>query len=496
MDNQSLWKAVLGRIELSISKANFVTWFKDTDIVSREESTFVVRVPNGFAKEWLENKYNSVILQSLRDLGEDASRIRCVIHVPQSFSKPEKSFSQPVAQAPRSVDAVVQSSGASLQGSVTSPPAQHFSGNSAQSSGFSQQAGQSSPETNDYFRRFADTNINPRYTFDNFVPGEHNELALAACCAVTDSLGQKYNPLFIYGGVGLGKTHLLQSIGNAVLANGPDRRVLYITSERFTNTLIEAIRNQTVSDFKDFYQSIDLLIIDDVQFLSGKEKTQQEFFHIFNTLHQLNKQIVISSDRPPKAIPTLEERLQSRFEWGMITDVGRPDLETRVAILRSKSTEKGFSVPEESLRYIAENVKNNVRELEGALNRVIVSCEFMQTMPTLEYVQKALQPILYDQKNKGVHNKQVIEAVCDFYSVSLEDLVGKGRKKSVAHPRQVAMFILRTELGMSYPSIGDLFGGRDHSTVLHAYEKVSKTVKAGAKVKEEISFIKEKLYSL
>jgi chromosomal replication initiator protein len=302
--------------------------------------------------------------------------------------------------------------------------------------------------------------------------------------------------LFIYGGVGLGKTHLLQSIGNEVTAKDPTRRVKYITSERFANELIDSIRNQTVNDFKTAYQAIDLLIIDDVQFLAGKEKTQNEFFHIFNALYQINKQIVISSDRPPKAIATLEERLRSRFEGGMIADIGKPDLETRIAILRTKTTEKNFYLDEEAIRFIAENVKNNIRELEGALNRIIAACEFNKKLPTLKFVQQTLAEIISSGKKKGVQAQHVIEAVCAYFSVNNKELIEKGRKKEIAYARQVAMYLMRTELSASYPGIGSQFGGRDHTTALHAFEKISREIESDEKVQEDVAVLREKIYAV
>lgn len=457
MNNEELWKAALGEIELSISKANFSTWFKDTAIVSNDKGKLVIGVPNGFAKEWLENKFNSCIIKALRNLQHDIRELNCVI------------YSQGIPARSRDIDAV-KAPGAkkekvfSLSGIVP--------------------------------HALADSNLNDRYTFENFVVGENNELARAACFAVSQNLGRLYNPLFIYGGVGLGKTHLLQSIGNEILRNDPAKKIKYITSEAFTGELIDSIKNQKIAEFKNNYQKIDLLIIDDVQFLSGKEKTQNEFFHIFNALYQINKQIVISSDRPPKAIPTIEERLRSRFEGGMITDIGRPDLETRMAILRAKMAEKDFFIEEDSIKYIAENIKNNIRELEGALNKVIASCEFNKKAPSLPFTKQVLAEVISSGRKKGVNNKNIISAVSDFYEINSHDLINKGRKKEIVRPRQIAMYLMRSELGSSYPSIGECFGGRDHTTALHAFEKIGIELENDEKLKEDVETLKERIYSI
>lgn len=458
MTNEELWQAALGEIELSISKANFVTWFKNTTILSNKDGQVTIGVPNGFAKEWLENKYQSYVLKALQNFQEDVRGISCSIY---NFQR------DPV----KSVDAV-----------QTPDPVQ--------------KVGAPAESSYDFVRVSQENSLNPRYLFDNFIVGESNELARAACYAVSQNLGNVYNPLFIYGGVGLGKTHLLQSIGNELLRGTPNKKIKYITSERFANELIESIKNQTVNKFKEEYQKIDLLIIDDIQFLSGKEKTQNEFFHIFNVLYQINKQIVISSDRPPKAIPTIEERLRSRFEGGMIADVGRPDLETRMAILKTKAAERGLSIDDEINKFIAENVKNNIRELEGALNRIIAVSDFNKKTPSIKLVREALSEIISSGKKKGIRSKHITDAVSSFYGIDNKKLFGKGRKKEIAKARQVAMFLMRDELGASYPGIGEQFGGRDHTTALHAYDKISKEAEDNEKLKEELGLIKEKIYAI
>jgi chromosomal replication initiator protein len=458
MTNDELWQAALGEIELSISKANFITWFKNTSILSIKDGCVTIGVPNGFAKEWLENKYNLYILRSLRNIQENIREVSCLITT--NHSGPQRK--QPI-------DAVIP---------LKSSPLEQAAIN------------------RELTRDNQDHNLNARYVFENFIVGSSNELARAACYAVSQNLGRIYNPLFIYGGVGLGKTHLLQSIGNEVIKRDQTRKVKYITSERFTNELINSIKNQKINAFKEYYQNIDLLIIDDIQFLSGKEKTQEEFFHIFNFLYQLNKQIVLSSDRAPKAIPTLEERLRSRFEGGMIADVSRPDLETRVAILKQKAISENMDVSDEAIEFIASNINTNIRELEGALNRVSVSAQLTNHEVTLDFVTSLLSDLFSSGKKKGVTHKHIIQVISDFYDIKAEDLLIKGRKKEVVRPRQVAMYLMRNELNYSYPGIGEKLGGRDHTTAMHAFLKISKELEVNKKLAEDIAFLREKLYSI
>jgi chromosomal replication initiator protein len=455
MTNDELWQAAMGEIELSISKANFITWFKNTAIASIKDGHVVIGVPNGFAKEWLENKYNLHILRALRNFKDNVKSVSCIIATIQNSEFPRE----------HSVDAII------APPKITSPFPK-------------------SPPIS------FETNLNPKYIFENFVVGSSNELAKAACFAVSQNLGAVYNPLFIYGGVGLGKTHLIQSIGNEILRNNPTIRVKYITSERFTSELIDSIKNQKINEFKEYYQKIDLLIIDDIQFISGKEKTQEEFFHIFNYLYQLNKQIVLSSDRPPKAIQILEERLRSRFEGGMIADVSRADFETRVAILRQKALEEGLSISEEAIEFIAQNVKNNIRELEGALNRVSVSAQLTKQAITLDYASRVLSELISSGKKKGITHKHILKVVSGFYDIAPDDLLAKNRKQEIVRPRQIAMYLMRSELQYSYPGIGEKLGGRDHTTAIHAFEKIAAALKNDEKLLEEITLLREQLYTI
>lgn len=475
MTHDELWKAVLSEIELSISKAQFGTWFTGTSIISLDEQCAHICVANGFAKEWLENKYNLTILKALNNLGHPVRQIKCSVETPSSTPQSQSRHSRPM-----SVDAVQPAS-------PPSPPTKNTFQNTFSPS--------TPPPPSQPTHSTKNSNINPRYTFDNFIVGNNNELARAACLAVCQDLGNIYNPLFLYGGVGLGKTHLLQSIGNAVLNTGEDRRILYISSEKFTQELITSIKKQTVDQFKDHYSTIDLLIIDDVQFLSGREKTQNEFFHIFNTLYQQNKQIVLSSDRPPKAIATLEDRLRSRFEGGMIADIDKPDFETRIAILQEKSYEKNLTLQEEVLHFIAENITQNIRELEGALNRILAIQQFRQ-LPTiaLEEVQNILKDSITSGKKKAISQQDILKTISEFYEISTQDLKQKGRKKEVATARQIAMYLMRKELNMPYTGIGRCFNGRDHTTALHAFEKIGRLIEADEKMKKDVLYLKEKIY--
>jgi len=452
MSNEELWKAVLGEMELSLSRANFITWFKNTAVVARDKNSIFVSVPNGFIKEWLENKFNKKILQSIRNLSPEIREVKYSIGKPkpelikQDISKIilDKEF-EATSEAP--LDADIDKN----------------------------------------------TNLNRKYSFDSFVIGSNNELAHAACLAVTKSLGKLYNPLFLYGGVGLGKTHLLQAVGNKI-TEIKERRVLYIPAERFTANIIEAIRNKNIEDLKSHYARLDLLIIDDIQFIAGKEKTQDIIFSTFNELYGRNKQIILSSDRPPAAIPALEERLRSRFEGGMIADVSEPDFETRLAILKQKIDSKDGDLSDDVLIYIATHIQKNVRELEGSLNRVLAFAQIYNRVPDLKEVKNILNTYLNTPYRK-TSPQTILKAVADFYSITSNDLIKRSRKKEVVKPRQVAMFLLRDETKLSFPEIGQKLGGRDHSTVIHACEKIRAEAAIDEPLKQELILIKERVYN-
>lgn len=449
MDRKQIWQTVLAELEVSISKANFTTWFQNTELVSYKNQCAVISVPNLFAKEWLETKYQKLIWSALHNILKE--RVKEIRYEISNLRK------QPLIP-PRGIE---------IEEEVTS------------------------------LSRASDdeTNLNPRYTFENFIVGSNNELARAACHAVACNPGATYNPLFIYGGVGLGKTHLLQAVGNEIWKRFRDKKVKYISSERFTSELVKAIGRHDVDYFKDRYRNIDVMIIDDIQFIAGKEKTQDEFFHTFNTLYGENKQIVISCDRPPKAIPALEERLSSRFEGGMIADITPPDLETRMAILKSKAQNQGLKFNNEILNYIATNIQRNVRELEGALNKIMAFYQLHKIELNLENVKKILRDIIHTPKPHAVSIKDIINAVIQFYDLDSEDLLSQSRKKRIAFPRQILMYLLREEAKISYPAIGESLGGRDHTTAIHAYKKIREEVNNNENLRQEIELIKQRIYS-
>ncbi len=450
-----IWEGVLGELELSVSKANFTTWFKNTFIIDINNNEVVIAIPNVFTKTWLEKKYQNKILNALENV-LSKSNLQVIYRVKEKKEKANISKNN-------NIDNVKK------EGTVY-------------------KIKEENKKINTKF------GLNFKYTFNNFVVGPGNELAQAAAQASSRKPGAMYNPLFIYGGVGLGKTHLVQAIGNYILAQNTAKKILYINSETFTNDFIYAIKSGRTAQFKESYRSVDLLLIDDIQFIAGKEQTQEEFFHTFNALHQNNKQIVISSDRPPKAIPSIEERLVSRFEWGMIVDVSSPDLETRVAILEMKCQEKNYTMTKEIINYIAENIQENIRELEGALNRVAAFHELNNTPPTIESVESILGGVSANIKKAGLTSKKLLNNIALFYDVTMEELVGSSRKNEIVVPRQIAMFLMREELKSSFPNIGQNVGGRDHTTAMHACEKINRLINEDEKIKNDVYILKQKIY--
>ncbi len=461
MNNEQIWQAVLGEIEVSLSRANFVTWFKDTFISSLENERVVICVPNAFVKKWLEEKYHKDIISALENITKQTIKeiiYKIEIHRGAGTSLNNNSSSE-------------------LKNNKTS---------------ILEEARISSPvQKNNISKGSNQYGLNPRYTFDNFVVGHGNELAHAACLAVVENLGKSYNPLFIYGGVGLGKTHLLQAIGNAVAKK--TNKILYATSEKFTNNYIQSVKSGKAKEFKNSYRNVDLLLVDDVQFMGGKDGTQEEFFHTFNELQQNDRQIVLTSDRPPKSIPAIENRLISRFESGMVADVGKPDLETKIAILEKKSLERSYPLDQEILAYVAERVQNNIRELEGALTKIIVYYQFKGLTPTLKGVKEVLSDYVSNLNTKSLTPKEIIEVTAKFYNLTYKDLIGKGRKKELVWPRQIAVFLIREDIGTSYPSIGIELGGRDHTTAMHSYNKINKEIneQGNERIKQEINSIRQ-----
>ncbi len=428
MNADQAWQSVLGQLQMEMPRASFDTWVRDTKPVSYNDGTLTIGVRNAYARDWLESRLASTVNRLLVGILNSTVDVHFVVH----GNETERIVDESPSSTPEST---VQARFA---------PAEAYEQPSRNSS------------------------MNPRYIFDAFVVGSGNRLAHAACLAVAEKPARAYNPLFLYGGVGLGKTHLLHAIGNACQMRG--LRVLYVSSEEFTNDLITAIRTHTTQAFREKYRSMDVLLVDDIQFIAGKESTQEEFFHTFNTLHGQDKQIIVSSDRPPKALVTLEERLRSRFEWGLSADIQPPDLETRLAILRTKADRTGRHVPNEVLELIAERVQSNIRELEGALNRILAFADLSGSLMTPDLVEVALADLLPQKRN--ISSGKILDAVAESEGLDIKDLLGQNRSAKIAVPRQLAMYLLRTYNEISLPQIGELLGGRDHTTIMYGIKKV------------------------
>lgn len=444
-ENKKLWQNVLSEIELSISKANFNMWFKDTFISKQEEGTVFVGVPNVFVKDWLINKYHKNILKSLRSFGEHIHAVEYLV-IKSEGKKEVKKEEAPVSHHDEL-------------------PLQDF-----------------------YINK--EDNLNSKYTFDTFVVGPFNELAYAAAQAILKRTAI-YNPLFIYGGTGHGKTHLVQAVGNHVKASSPNKKIYYLTSEKFTLDLMNSISTGTANQFKEKYRKYDLLIVDDIQFFAGKQKTEEEFFHLFNSFYDNNKQIIFSSDKHPNFIVGLEDRLKSRLNSGMIVEIPKPDLESRIQIFKTKSTMLNFSLSPEIIEYLASSVEGNIRELEGVLNSIICQSKLRGRDLTITEIKDLIKNSLKPKKSSSI--KEVIKTIADFYNVTEEEINEKSRKKAVVKPRQVIMYILREDFDVSYPTIGEKLGGKDHTTVMHSYEKVKEDLKTDSALSREISQIRSML---
>ncbi|GIP29204.1 chromosomal replication initiator protein DnaA [Paenibacillus sp. J23TS9] len=437
-----LWQQILSIIHTKLSKPSFDTWFKATKAIQMSDHSIVISAPTTFAVEWLESRYTKLVSSTIFEVLGKQVDVRFVIE--------ENKPAEVVPQQPTPMPQVTQE---------------------------------------EAFTHM----LNPKYTFDTFVIGSGNRFAHAASLAVAEAPAKAYNPLFLYGGVGLGKTHLMHAIGHYILEHNPASRVVYISSEKFTNEFINSIRDNRAESFRNKYRNVDILLIDDIQFLAGKESTQEEFFHTFNALHEEQKQIIISSDRPPKEIPTLEDRLRSRFEWGLITDIQPPDLETRIAILRKKAKAENLDIPNEAMMYIANQIDTNIRELEGALIRVVAYSSLTNQDVTTHLAAEALKDIIPSSRPRMITIQDIQQKVGEYYNLKLEDFKARKRTKAVAFPRQIAMYLSRELTDFSLPKIGEAFGGRDHTTVIHAHEKITQSLKNDQDLYKVVNNITEKI---
>lgn len=442
--DEGIWRAILAEIEVSVSRASYITWFRNTTLAESSDDVATIKVPNIFAKQQLEVKYADTIKSLLGKHGLKPKRIVYSI--------------------------------------ATSSPAAHKQDNIAQPATATQTT---------KARPNAAPIINEKYNFENFIVGSGNEFAYAACQAIAQNPGTKYNPLFIYGGVGLGKTHLIQAVGNGIKKHHPESRIVYVSTETFVNEFLDSIRFKK-QGFADRYRSADVLIIDDIQFIAGKEKTQEEFFHTFNALHQANKQIILTSDKPPKAIPTLEERLRSRFEWGMAIDIQPPDLETRQAILQAKASSLGVILRDEVVDVLAKAIQTNIRELEGSLNQLLAFCELRNIEPDVATAQALIKG--KQTRPRHLTPKGIVEKTASHFDIPFSDIVSAKRDKDIVTPRQVAMYLLRSELHMSFPKIATELGRKDHTTAIHSVDKVESLIGHDFVMRQHVQEIREKLH--
>ncbi|WP_439950889.1 chromosomal replication initiator protein DnaA [Desulfolucanica intricata] len=436
---KNIWEEVLNSIKTQVSEQSYNVWISSLNPIGLFNNVFTIEVPDNFTKDWISDRYHPLLKENLKNI------LQCDIDVEFILSNDVEEY-------------------------------------------LSQYSNSSISQT-----EYTMSPLNPKYTFNTFVVGNSNRFAHAACFAVAESPAKSYNPLFIYGGVGLGKTHLMHAIGNYILTQGNNYKIAYCTSEKFTNELINSIKDDKTVEFRNKYRNIDILLIDDIQFLAKKERTQEEFFHNFNTLYEANKQIIISSDRPPKEIPTLEDRLRSRFEWGLITDIQPPDYETRIAILRKKAQLDNLKVPDETINYIATKIQSNIRELEGALIRIIAYSSLTGKEINLSMAEEVLKAILEPQKPKKLTVELIQQTVAEYFEIKTEDLKAKKRTRAVSFPRQIAMYLTRELTDLSLPKIGDAFGGRDHTTILHGHEKIQNQIKEDSNLETTINELINKL---
>lgn len=451
----ALWQSVLGEIELSVSHATFTTWFKNTELIDQDENIITIQVANIFAQKQFEVKFDEQIKKVLAKNGVNPDKILYVVNNNVRKKRPSR-------------ETTVEYGSRSLADDLL-------------------------PNNLNQSSQLTTGNLNPRYTFDNFIVGSSNDLAYTASRAVATNPGVKYNPIYLYGGVGLGKTHLMQAIGNEIIKKNPKSRVLYISSETFVNEFLDYVRFKK-KGFSDKYRNVDVLIIDDMQFIAGKERTQEEFFHTFNHLHQNNKQIIISSDKPPKSIPTLTERLRSRFEMGMLIDIQMPDFETRCAILNIKASLSGVTLKQDTVEYLATNIKTNIRELEGALNQLLAYAEMRGIEPDISTAEGLLGNIR-NSRPQHLSSKQIVDKTAKHFQIDVAEMCSEKRDKHIVVPRQIAMYLLRSELHLSFPKIAIELGRKDHTTAIHSVEKIEKAIKLDYIIREQVSSIREKLYA-
>ena len=449
----TLWQSVLSEFELSISHGNFTTWFKPTELIEQTEDSITIAVPNVFVKTQFEVRYDAQVRAALARNGARPKEVRYIIKTKNTTKR-----------AGVSREILPEYAAKPASSPLTGMPVSHTIGNS----------------------------LNPKYTFDSFIVGSSNDLAYTACQAVAAEPGTKYNPLFLYGGVGLGKTHLMQAVGNAIKQQNSSAKVLYVSSETFVKEFLDHIRFKKAG-FSDKYRNVDVLIVDDMQFIAGKEKTQEEFFHTFNTLHQANKQIIISSDKPPRSIPTLTDRLRSRLEWGMAIDVQMPDFETRCAILEAKSQASGITLEPATIEYLATNIKTNIRELEGALNQLLAYAEMRGITPDISTAEGLLGDVRRSRP-QHITAKQIVDRTAKHFRIDIKDICSPKRDKHIVVPRQIAMYLLRSELHMSFPNIAAELGRKDHTTAIHSVEKIEKAIKLDFLIREQVAEIKDGLY--
>lgn len=457
-DASGIWQAVLGEAELTLSRGNYVTWFKNTHLLDYTPKKAIIGVPNVFIKQQMEKKYSDLIGDLLHKNGVRPETVSFQIYSSPGMKQGRNSNNKAMVVNPTL--------------SMNEP---------------AKRTKQSGVAHN--YRQ----GINKRYTFDNFIVGSGNDLAYAACQAIAQKPGEKYNPLFLYGGVGIGKTHLIQAVGNEILKNNPSAHIVYISTEQFVQEFLDAIRFKKNTDFAGYYRSADVLIVDDIQFIAGKEKTQEEFFHTFNALHQANKQIIVSSDKPPRDIPTLEDRLRSRFTWGMAIDMQIPDFETRCAIVQTKASSQDLELKPDVVEFLANLVRSNIRELEGVLNQLLAYCEMRGLTPDLKMAESLLGGT--NNRPKHITPRQIIEQTASYYSIELGDILSPKRAKEIVVPRQIAMSLLRSELKLSFPKIARECGRKDHTTAIHSVDKIQKEMAVDPQLRQQVMELKGRLYA-